>query len=149
MEHIVVIGAGQAGSSLVGTLRAEGFEGEITLFGEEHHLPYQRPPLSKAYLLGDMERERLLLRNQAFYDDNNITLRLGAPVTQIDPVGKSLHCAGEEVSYDKLALTFGLRPRRLPAPVSAARRPWRWTIRRRLPVRRPNHQGQGPHPLWR
>lgn len=120
MDHIAVIGAGQAGSSLVAKLRSEGFDGPITLFGEEHHLPYQRPPLSKAYLLGEMDRERLLLRNQAFYDDADITLRLGAPVTQIDREARVIHCAGEEVPYDKLALTFGLRPRRLPASIGGA-----------------------------
>ena len=62
MSHIVVIGAGQAGSSLVAKLRKDGFEGEITLIGAETALPYQRPPLSKAYLLGELEAARLYLR---------------------------------------------------------------------------------------
>ena len=62
MEKIVVIGAGQAGASCVAKLRAEGFAGKITLIGEEHAPPYQRPPLSKAYLLGEMALERLYLR---------------------------------------------------------------------------------------
>ena len=65
MSHVVVIGAGQAGSSLVARLRAKGFDGQITLLGEEPLPPYQRPPLSKAYLLGEMEPDRLLLRPEA------------------------------------------------------------------------------------
>ena len=64
MSHIVVIGAGQAGSSLVAKLRKDGFDGAITLIGAEQALPYQRPPLSKAYLLGEMEVERLYLRSR-------------------------------------------------------------------------------------
>ena len=90
MSHIVVIGAGQAGSSLVARLRKDGFEGDITLIGAEPHLPYQRPPLSKAYLLGEMELERLFLRPESFYADNNITLRLGQRVTAIDPQAKTV-----------------------------------------------------------
>ncbi len=66
MPHFVVIGAGQAGSSLVARLRRDGFDGEITLIGSEPYLPYQRPPLSKAYLLGDMELERMFLRPLKF-----------------------------------------------------------------------------------
>ena len=67
MSHIVVIGAGQAGASLVARLRNDGFDGTITLIGAEPHPPYQRPPLSKAYLLGEMEKERLFLRPESFY----------------------------------------------------------------------------------
>lgn len=88
MSHIVVIGAGQAGASLVAKLRKDGFEGEITLIGAEEALPYQRPPLSKAYLLGEMEVERLFLRPESFYAENNITLKLGQRVTAIDPAAK-------------------------------------------------------------
>src|SRR6056297_46106 len=76
MTHVVVVGAGQAGASLVAKLRAVGFEGNITLIGAEKVPPYQRPPLSKAYLLGDMTEERLYLRPADFYADQNITLRL-------------------------------------------------------------------------
>ena len=84
MSHIVVIGAGQAGASLVAKLRKNGFDGEITLIGAEPYLPYQRPPLSKAYLLGDMELERMFLRPLKFYIDNNIKLILGQTVGDID-----------------------------------------------------------------
>ena len=120
MEHFVVIGAGQAGSSLVGTLRSEGFDGNITLIGAEPHLPYQRPPLSKAYLLGEMERDRLLLRNQAYYDDAKIDLRLGSRVTSIDRDAKTVHAGSEVITYDKLAITCGLIPRRLPSAIGGS-----------------------------
>ncbi|MEM9125131.1 MAG: FAD-dependent oxidoreductase, partial [Pseudomonadota bacterium] len=117
MSHIVVIGAGQAGASLVARLRKDGFEGQITLIGAEPHLPYQRPPLSKAYLLGEMELERLFLRPETYYLENNITLRLGQPVTTIDAQGKTVTVGDEIIDYDELALTTGSDPRRLPAAI--------------------------------
>lgn len=117
MSHIVVIGAGQAGASLVARLRKDGFESDITLIGAEPHLPYQRPPLSKAYLLGEMELERLFLRPESFYTDNNITLRLGQRVTGIDAKAKTVTLGDEVISYDELALTTGSDPRRLPAAI--------------------------------
>ncbi|MFY0311486.1 NAD(P)/FAD-dependent oxidoreductase [Leisingera sp. D0M16] len=117
MSHIVVIGAGQAGSSLVAKLRKDGFEGEITLIGAEQALPYQRPPLSKAYLLGEMEVERLFLRPESFYTENSITLKLGQRVTAIDPAAKTVSLGDEVISYDQLALTTGSDPRRLPAAI--------------------------------
>ncbi|OBY28641.1 NAD(P)/FAD-dependent oxidoreductase [Leisingera sp. JC1] len=117
MSHIVVIGAGQAGSSLVAKLRKDGFDGEITLIGAEEALPYQRPPLSKAYLLGEMELERLFLRPESFYAENNITLKLAQRVTGIDPAAKTVSLGEEVISYDQLALTTGSDPRRLPAAI--------------------------------
>jgi 3-phenylpropionate/trans-cinnamate dioxygenase ferredoxin reductase subunit len=117
MSHIIVIGAGQAGSSLVAKLRKDGFEGEITLIGAENTLPYQRPPLSKAYLLGEMDLERLFLRPESFYADNNITLRLGTVVTAIDAGAKTLSLGDEVIAYDQLALTTGSDPRQLPAAI--------------------------------
>lgn len=118
MDHFVVIGAGQAGCQLVARLRSEGFTGAITLIGEEAVPPYQRPPLSKAYLMGEMPLERLFLRPESFYADQNITLKLGAKVERIDPAAREVHlAAGEVVSYDKLALTTGSTPRRLPATI--------------------------------
>lgn len=117
MSHIVVIGAGQAGSSLVAKLRKDGFDGDITLIGAEDVLPYQRPPLSKAYLLGEMELERLFLRPASFYADNNITLKLGQRVTAIDTAAKTVSLGDEVVGYDQLALTTGSDPRRLPAAI--------------------------------
>lgn len=117
MSHIVVIGAGQAGFSLTAKLRNTGFEGEITLIGAEAVPPYQRPPLSKGYLLGEMDKERLFLRPAQFYADQNIALRLGAPVSAIDPAAKTVTVGDDVIAYDQLALTTGSAPRRLPASI--------------------------------
>lgn len=117
MQHIAVVGAGQAGASLTAKLRTLGFEGRITLLGEEPAPPYQRPPLSKAYLLGEMEKERLYLRPESFYAEHGIELRLGEPVTRIDPAGHSLEVGSETLAWDALALTVGSVPRRLPAAI--------------------------------
>ena len=120
MAHIVVVGAGQAGSSLVSKLRNSGFEGKVTLVGAEPHPPYQRPPLSKKYLLGDILLDRLYLRPETFYREQNITLRLGLPITKIDPNGRSILLDNEVVSYDHLALTTGSVPRSLPTAIGGA-----------------------------
>ena len=120
MAHIVVVGAGQAGSSLVSKLRNSGFEGKVTLVGAEPHPPYQRPPLSKKYLLGDMPLDRLYLRPETFYREQNITLRLGLPITKIDPNGRSILLDNEVVSFDHLALTTGSVPRSLPTAIGGA-----------------------------
>ena len=117
MQHHIVIGAGQAGQSLCAMLRAQGFEGKITLIGDETALPYQRPPLSKAYLLGDMELDRLTLRPQNWYDDNQIDLRLGARVEGIDTGARTVTVDGDVLAYDRLALCTGSLPRRLPAAI--------------------------------
>ena len=118
MDHFVVVGGGQAGASLVAKLRTSGFEGRITLICGEDVPPYQRPPLSKGYLLGEMELERLLLRSPEFYPEHNIDLRLSTHVSAIDPVAKTVTTStGEVIAYDKLALTTGSTPRRLPAAV--------------------------------
>lgn len=114
MTGIVVIGAGQAGASLVAKLRSEGYEGALTLIGEEPEPPYQRPPLSKGYLLGEMARERLFLRPESYYADQNITLKLGQRVTSIDREARTVTVGHEVIAYDQLALTTGSRPRRLP-----------------------------------
>ncbi len=117
MTHVVVIGAGQAGAALVAKLRAAGHAGQITLIGEEAAPPYQRPPLSKAYLLGEMEEERLWLRSPEFYAEQAITLKLGQKVTAIDPAAKTVTVGSEVIGYDALALTTGATPRRLPAAI--------------------------------
>lgn len=117
MTNIVVVGAGQAASSLVAKLRNSGFDGAITVIGKETALPYQRPPLSKKYMLGDMELDRLFLRPEAFYSDNNISMRLGATVTSIDRTAKTINIGDETLGYDHLVLTTGSWPRRLPAAI--------------------------------
>lgn len=118
MTHVVVVGAGQAGGSLVVKLRNLGFEGEITLIGAEDVPPYQRPPLSKKYLLGEMDLERLFLKPDAFYGENGITLRKGEAVTGISD-GK-IELGDEVLSYDHLVLTTGSIPRHLPAAIGGS-----------------------------
>ncbi|MFK7835173.1 MAG: NAD(P)/FAD-dependent oxidoreductase [Sulfitobacter sp.] len=117
MGKVIVIGAGQAGSSCVAKLRNGGFEGDVTLIGAEPVPPYQRPPLSKAYLLGDMALERLFLRPEAFYTENNIDLRMGAEVTAIDPDAQTVTVGGDVLPYDDLVLTTGSEPNRLPPAI--------------------------------
>ena len=117
MSGILIIGAGQAGASLAEKLRAEGYEGAVTLIGEEPVPPYERPPLSKAYLLGEMEKERLYLRPANIYDDKGIALRLGAAVESIDTGAQTVTLGGETLGYDQLALTTGSVPNRLPAAI--------------------------------
>jgi 3-phenylpropionate/trans-cinnamate dioxygenase ferredoxin reductase subunit len=117
MSHVVVVGAGQAGSSLVVKLRNLGFEGKITLIGEENAPPYQRPPLSKKYLLGEMALERLYLRPQAFYGEHDIELRMGQAVTAVNANNKTITVGDDVVAYDHLVLTTGSAPRRLPASI--------------------------------
>ena len=114
MSEIVVIGAGQAGAALVAKLRSAGHAGPVTLIGEENAPPYQRPPLSKAYLMGEMAEERLYLRSAEFYESHDITLRLGQKVTAIDAVAKTVTVGSKTLHYDHLALTTGSVPRRLP-----------------------------------
>ncbi len=117
MTNVVVIGAGQAGSSLVAKLRNTGFDGQITLIGKEAAPPYQRPPLSKKYLLGEMALERLYLRPESFYAENGIDLHLGQEVTAIDRAGQAVTVGDRHLPYDHLVLTTGSVPRRLPAAV--------------------------------
>ena len=120
MTHVVVIGAGQAGSSLVAKLRNTGFDGQITLIGAEAVPPYQRPPLSKAYLLGDMALDRLFLRPESFYADHAIDLRLNTRVTGIDRAARQVHLGDAVIGYDHLVLTTGSDPRRLPASIGGS-----------------------------
>ena len=114
---VVIIGAGQAGAALAAKLRALGHTGPVTLIGDEPAPPYQRPPLSKAYLMGQMEQERLWLRSAEFYVENQITLKLGQPVTAINRTAKTVTVGGQDIPYDHLALTTGSSPRRLPAAI--------------------------------
>lgn len=115
MTHVVVVGAGQAGSSLVVKLRNLGFDGQITLIGAENAPPYQRPPLSKKYLLGEMELERLYLKPETFYAENGITLRKGETVTEIS--NGQIKLGDETLAFDHLVLTTGSTPRYLPAAI--------------------------------
>ena len=117
--RIVIVGAGQAGAQMAATLRARGHRGEIVLIGREPEPPYQRPPLSKGYLLGEVARERLHLRPERFYDEHGIELRLGAPVTALSPAERRVSVGGEALAWDRLALTTGADPVRLPESCTA------------------------------
>lgn len=112
---IVIVGAGQAAASMAARLRAKGHDDEIVVIGAEPAAPYQRPPLSKAYLLGQMGLDRLTLRAAGWWADQGIALRLGEKATAIDPIGRRVTTDRGRVGYDVLALTTGARSRRLPA----------------------------------
>ncbi|MEM7644632.1 MAG: FAD/NAD(P)-binding oxidoreductase [Pseudomonadota bacterium] len=119
MDHIAVIGAGQAGASAVETLRKQGFKGRLTLWGAEAELPYQRPPLSKAYLLGEMTRDRLHLRTAEFYADQGVELRLGTWVETLDPAAKSLAYSSGTETFDAAILATGSTNYTLPDSCTA------------------------------
>ena len=111
----VVIGASHAGSLLAVQVRKEGWQGRIVLISAEKHMPYHRPPLSKAVLSGEKEVDAVLLRPALMYSNNDIELCLGEQVTQISRAEKSVHLAsGEILAYDKLALCTGASPRHIP-----------------------------------
>lgn len=117
MTGIVIVGAGQAGASVAAKLRSLGYAGNVTMIGAEPVPPYQRPPLSKAYLLGKMGLERLYLRAPSFWEAQSVTLKLGTEVTAIDRAAKILRVGGKTLPYEQLVLATGAVPRRLPAVV--------------------------------
>jgi 3-phenylpropionate/trans-cinnamate dioxygenase ferredoxin reductase subunit len=111
----VIAGAGLAGAKAAETLRDEGFDGPVVLIGEETERPYERPPLSKGYLLGTAERETIYVHPRSWYAEHGVDLRLGVPVTGIDPAAHAVSLAdGSRVGYAKLLLATGSAPRRLP-----------------------------------
>ena len=115
MTNIVIVGAGQAGGSAALQLRSAGFEGALTLIGAEPHPPYERPPLSKAYLTGDLAYDSLLLRPLEFYRDQNVQLLTDTSVTSINLVEKFVMTSDKQaLRFDKLLLATGARPRELP-----------------------------------
>lgn len=115
--HVVIIGAGHAGGTAAALLRQYGFTGLITMIGDEPIPPYQRPPLSKAWLKGEADAESLLLKPESFYAENNIDLRLGVHAKAIDRTAKTVDLGhGQPVSYDILILATGDRARPLPIP---------------------------------
>lgn len=116
----IIIGAGHAGGELAVALRNEGWEGRILLLGEEAHLPYHRPPLSKAYLAGSVEKSSLAIRPLAAYERANVEFMPGVRVVRIDRANQRLELAdGAQLSYDRLAIATGGRPRPLSAPNAA------------------------------
>ncbi|HUO54075.1 MAG TPA: FAD-dependent oxidoreductase, partial [Rhodoblastus sp.] len=116
-ERIVIVGAGQAGLQLAESLRAEGFAGELVLLGKERRPPYQRPPLSKAWLAGETADDRLTIRGHDFFAAKEIDLRLGAEVARIDLAAKTVVLAdGGEIGWSGLGLATGARARRPDLP---------------------------------
>ena len=112
-----IVGAGLAGAKAAEALRAEGFDGRLLLFGDEAEQPYDRPPLSKAYLRGETDRDSLYLHQDGFYAAHDIELHNSTPVRSLDPAGRQLELAsGERISYDRLLLATGAAPRRLAVP---------------------------------
>lgn len=118
MRRIVVIGGGQAAAALIGKLVAEGVQGGITLVCAEPVVPYQRPPLSKAYLLGEMTRDRLFFRPEGWYAANGVAVRLNTRAVEVDALARTVTLSDRDVlSYDDLVLTTGAWPRTLPAAI--------------------------------
>ncbi|MGW1790259.1 NAD(P)/FAD-dependent oxidoreductase [Streptomyces tubercidicus] len=113
----LIAGAGLAGAKAAETLRAEGFDGPLVLLGDEHERPYERPPLSKGYLLGTSEKEKVYVHPPQWYAEHDVDLRLGRTVSAVDPAAHEVTLAdGSRLGYAKLLLTTGSTPRRLPVP---------------------------------
>lgn len=116
-QHVTIIGGGQAASQLVASLRGEGFAGGIRLIGDEPHLPYQRPPLSKKFLSGEAGNDAVTLRPRETYDKEKAELILGVRVDAVDRAGRKLLLAdGRSLDFDALVLATGARARPLPVP---------------------------------
>ncbi len=112
---VVIVGGGQAAVQLCLALRKEKYAGDVVVCSEESELPYHRPPLSKAYITGKTDDEKLLMRPESFYQSRNIDLRLNCMVSAIDPAAKSVTTAqGENLPYQYLVLAMGARARHLP-----------------------------------
>lgn len=120
MRNVVIVGGGQAGHSVVAKLISLGFDGKISLISEEPCRPYQRPPLSKKYLLGEMDEARLYLKPMEYYGEHGVTLLLGASCEGIDRSSRAVAVGGETVPYDDLVLATGSIPRKLPEAIGGA-----------------------------
>src|SRR5215218_3832564 len=113
----IIVGASLAGAKAAETLRQEGFDGRIVLIGAEEERPYERPPLSKDYLRGEVGREKVYVHDEGFYAEHDIELRLGRTAVNLDTANTRLELDdGEQLSYDRLLLTTGAEPRRLSVP---------------------------------
>ena len=114
-DNVVINGASHAAAEVISTLRKAGWEGKITLIGDEENLPYQRPPLSKAYYSGDINTDKLAIKNPSFYEMTKVGLVLGARADSVDRANKEVVLEnGTRVSYTKLVLATGTRARLLP-----------------------------------
>lgn len=118
-KHVVIVGAGHGGGALAALLRDKEYPGRITLIGAEPVLPYQRPPLSKAWLSGEADEDNLVLKPAEFYSEQQIDLRLGISVTAFDPTAREVILStGAPISYDHLVIATGARARTLNLPGS-------------------------------
>jgi 3-phenylpropionate/trans-cinnamate dioxygenase ferredoxin reductase subunit len=116
-QTFVIVGGGMAGAKAAETLREEGFDGRIVLIGAESLRPYERPPLSKDYLRGETEQEKVHVHSEAYYGEHDIDLRLGREVSRLDTGSREVTLDdGETLRYDRLLLATGAEPRRLPIP---------------------------------
>jgi 3-phenylpropionate/trans-cinnamate dioxygenase ferredoxin reductase subunit len=114
MAAMVILGAGQGAGQAAASFRQEGYEGDIIILGDEPFPPYQRPPLSKQYLSGEMPLERVYVRPEKFYTDRHIDLRTNTRVEKIDTKARTVTTAkGETIAYEKLLIATGSRPRKL------------------------------------
>jgi NADPH-dependent 2,4-dienoyl-CoA reductase/sulfur reductase-like enzyme len=116
MSTYVIVGGGLAGAKAAEGLRAEGFDGEVVLFGSEPERPYERPPLSKGYLLGKDKRDSAFVHPADWYAEHNVDLRTGVTVAMIDPAAHLVTFEGGTVAYDKLLLAMGASARRVDIP---------------------------------
>jgi NADPH-dependent 2,4-dienoyl-CoA reductase/sulfur reductase-like enzyme len=116
MTRFVIVGGGLAGAKAAETLRSEGFDGDIVLFGAETERPYERPALSKGYLLGKDARDSVFVHSADWYPEHRVDLRLDTPVSLIDRAARSVAFAGGTLLYDKLAITTGSSARKLSIP---------------------------------
>ena len=112
-ERFIVVGAGLTAAKAVEELRTSGFDGALSMYGDEHHLPYERPPLSKGYLLGNEDLESAFVHAPDWYDDNDVDLRLGTTVTALDTAAHVVRTRDGKQSYDRLLLATGSTPRHL------------------------------------
>jgi len=116
-DPFVIIGGGLAGAKAAETLRDEGFDGPVVLLGDEPELPYERPPLSKDYLLGKAERSGAQVHDADWYPEHDVDLRTGVRATALDPAAHRITLdSGEQLAYRALLLATGASPRRLPVP---------------------------------
>ncbi|SEI02559.1 MULTISPECIES: FAD-dependent oxidoreductase [unclassified Leifsonia] len=116
ISDIAIVGAALAGATAAKTLRDEGYDGRIHLFGAERHAPYIRPPLSKGYLAGSDDRASIDVLDASWYLDNNVDLHLGTRVSDLDPSGSVTTDDGTRYRFDRALLATGSTPRRLPIP---------------------------------
>jgi 3-phenylpropionate/trans-cinnamate dioxygenase ferredoxin reductase component len=116
---IVIIGAGLAGATAATELREQGYEGRVVLLGAEEHPPYERPPLSKSYLLGEEPFEKALVHPLTWYDDHDVDLRLGVTATGLDTDAHTVTTTTGDLTYERLLLATGAEPRVLPVGEAA------------------------------